>query len=60
MVKCDECGRRIERPTLIDGVRYCGACVLDLGQEAEPVKKRLETEWARFARPPRGQHGRSH
>lgn len=47
MQKCQSCGRDIERPTLVDGIRYCGQCAMWYGGTI-PEPKRIAPNWKAF------------
>ena len=56
-IECDGCGKGITRPTLINGQRLCGSCVLLLDEDDQlPTTKHLAADWRSFSRGKRRHH----
>lgn len=48
MIECDSCGKDIERPNLIDGLRLCAQCAFQQRMEYEPPSAPIEKTWRKF------------
>jgi hypothetical protein len=56
-VECDHCGKGILRPTLINGLRLCGTCVLTMDEDQQvPQAKHVTDDWRSFSRGKRKHH----